>query len=204
MKKLSVIFLILFSTLFYSCSKPGDLTVQQAIRAYQKQDFNESEKLFLKALEEESNYSREIVYNFLANLYASQGDLENSIVYQEKMLSLKDDYRGYVTLGMNYHLMEDDVKAEESYRKAISLVPDKGEAYASLGSLYIGKKKYSEAVEYLQKAAEFEPKIAVIHANLAVAYALNGQSDESEAAFAQAEKLKCQNLDEFRARALEK
>ena len=94
-----------------------------------------------------------------------------------------------------------DSESESTYKKAIELNPKKGEAYASLGALYLGQKKATEAVENLKKAAEFEPKIAVIHANLAVAYAAQGKTEESEAEFKRAEELKCKDLEEFRERA---
>jgi Flp pilus assembly protein TadD len=102
---------------------------------------------------------------------------------------------------MTFHLLKRDSESEGAYRKAIDLNPQKGEAYASLGALYLGQGRASDAVANLQKAAEFEPKIAVIHANLAVAYAANGQSEESEAEFKRAEELKCKDLEEFRERA---
>ena len=97
--------------------------------------------------------------------------------------------------------MQRDDEAVSAYKKAVELNPVKGEAFASLGSLYLGQGKYTEAVDNLKKAAEFEPKIAVIHANLAVAYALNGDSELSESEFSVAEELKCENLEEFRERA---
>lgn len=204
MKKFFVFFALLSSFLFFSCSKPGDLTVQRAIKAYQNQNYDESLKLFLQADEEESNYSEELIFTFISNLYGVQGDIENSAAYLEKALEKKPDYRGFVTLGMDFHVLGNDEKAEENYKKAIQMIPKKGEAYASLGALYLGQKKYDEAIENLQKATEFEPKLAVPHANLAVAYALAGRNAESEAEFTIAEELKCENLDEFRLRAQEK
>lgn len=202
--KFAAIFAVLSSFLLFSCSKPGDLTVQRAIKAYQNQNYDESLKLFLQADEEESNYSEELIFTFISNLYAAQGDIENSALYLEKALEKKPDYRGFVTLGMDFHVLGNDEKAEENYKKAIQMTPKKGEAYASLGALYLGQKKYDVAIENLKKATEFEPKLAVPHANLAVAYALSGQKAESDAEFAVAEELKCENLDEFKKRAQEK
>ena len=200
-KFISAFFASVSVFLFFSCSKPGDMTVQRAMKAYQNQNYEEALNLFLEAKDESSNYSDELIYTFIANLYAVQEDIENSTVYQEKALELKPDYRGLVTLGMNYHMLEKDDEAEETYKKAVKLMPEKGEAYASLGSLYIGQKKYSEAVENLKKAAEYEPKIAVIHANLAVALSLSGNKNAAEEEFKKAEELKCENLDEFKIRA---
>lgn len=193
--------LISISVLFFSCSKPGDLTIGRAMKSYQAQNFDEALRLFNTALEEESNYSPELIYNFIATIYLQQDDLESAVEYQEKSCELHPDYRNLVSLGMTYHLLQRDDEAVSAYKKAVELNPVKGEAFASLGSLYLGQGKYTEAVENLKKAAEFEPKIAVIHANLAVAYALNGNNEESEAEFKRAEELKCENLEEFRQKA---
>ncbi len=170
------------------------------MKAYQSQNFDEALELFNTALTEETNYHQESIYNFISAIYSGQGDLENSVVYAEKALALRPDYRGYVTLGRNYHLIGNDEKAEENYKKAIELNPKKGEAYASFGALLLGQKKYADAVTALETATDFEPKIAVIHANLAIAYHFVGETEKSEAEFKKAEELKCENLDEFRER----
>ena len=196
-------FLLLFSLslLFFSCSKPGDLTIGRAMKSYQLQDYDGALELFQTALKEESNYSPELIYNFISTIYLQQDDLENAVIYQEKSCDLRPEYKNLVSLGMTYHLLQRDSEAEGAYRKAIDLNPKKGEAYASLGALYLGQGRSKDAVINLKKAAEFEPKIAVIHANLALAYAANGDLEESEAEFKIAEELKCKDLDEFRSRA---
>jgi len=173
------------------------------MKAYQSKNYEEALKLFNSALNEDTNYSPELIYNFIGNLYLQQDDLENAVIYQEKTCLLRPDYRNLVSLGMTYHLLERDSEAEGAYRKAMELDPEKGEAYASLGALYLGQGRSDEAVSYLEKAAEAEPKIAVIRANLALAYAAKGKADLSEAEFRKAEELKCENLEEFRARAEE-
>lgn len=194
--------LFLLSIFFFSCSKPGDLTVQRAMKAYQANNYDEALRLFTAALEEESNYSPELIYNFMANLYLQQDDLENAVIYQEKSVELHPEYRNLVSLGMTYHLLKQDSRAEGAYRKAIELNPQKGEAYASLGALYLTQGRAKEAVSNLRKATSLEPKIAVMHANLALAYAALGEKELSESEFALAEELKCENIDEFRERAI--
>lgn len=201
MRRFSIVFSIFFSITCLSCSKPGDLTIQRAMKFYQSQDYEESLRLFNTALEEESNYSPELIYNFIANVYLKQEDLENAVIYQQKSCELHPEYRNLVSLGMTYHLLGRDEEAESAYQKAVELNPQKGEAYASLGAMYLGQNKTKEAVENLKKASELEPKIAVIHANLAVAYAAIGNPEASESEFKIAEDLKCKNLEEFKERA---
>lgn len=171
------------------------------MKSYQNQNYDEALKLFKASLEEETNYSPELIYNFIATIYLQQDDLENALVYQEKSTELRPEYRGLVSLGMTMHLLQRDAEAEGAYRKAIDLNPQKGEAYASLGALYLGQGRAKDAIVNLKKASDLEPKIAMIHANLAVAYAADGQAELSEAEFKIAEELKCENLEEFKERA---
>lgn len=201
--RFKILFSFFVTFALVSCSKPGDLTIGRAMKAYQNKNYEESLRLFNDALNEETNYSPELIYNFIATIYLQQEDLENAVIYQEKSCELRAEYQNLVSLGMTYHLLGRDEEAESAYQKAIAQNSKKGEAYASLGALYLGQNKFSEAIENLKTASEYEPKIAVIHANLAVAYAANGEFEKSESEFKIAEELKCENLDEFKARAEE-
>ncbi len=201
LKTTSAVFLATLSLAATSCAKQGDATIRQAMDAYQRHSFEESKNLFEQALEEDTNYSKETIYNFIANILMAEGDFEEANVYLEKLLETKEDYRMLVQLGRNYRELGDNGKAEATYKRAIALNPAKGEAYASLGAVKIAEGKFAEAVENLAKAAELEPKIAVIHANLAVAHALGGDKSAAEEEFKKAEELKCENLEEFKERA---
>lgn len=201
LKTTSAVFLATLSLAATSCARQGDATIRQAMDAYQRHSFEESKTLFEQALEEDTNYSKETIYNFIANILMAEGDFEEANVYLEKLLETKEDYRMLVQLGRNYRELGDNGKAEATYKRAIALNPAKGEAYASLGAVKIAEGKFGEAVENLAKAAELEPKIAVIHANLAVAHALGGDKSAAEEEFKKAEELKCENLEEFRERA---
>ena len=196
-----MIFFAHLSVFFVSCSKPGDATIGRAMKFYQSQNYDESLSLFKQALEEDSNYSEELICNMIASIYLQQDDLENAVVYQEKCVGKRPEYKNLVSLGMTYHLLERDSEAEGAYRKAIDLNPKKGEGYASLGALYLGQNRVQDAINALKTAALYEPKIAVIHANLAVAYAFDGDEEQSELEFQKAEELKCENLDDFKERA---
>lgn len=191
------IFCLSFLMLCFSCSKPGDSLVNQAIDSFQKGEYENSIELFNQALQSETRYSDEFIFNLLSNVYAAQDDFETSAFYLEKSLSKKSDYRGFCTLGMNYQTLKQFDKAEENYFKAVQMNPEKGEAYASLGILYLEQNEDSKALEYLLKGAEYAPKIAVIHANLAVVYAKLGQTDKIATELKLAEELQCVNLGQF-------
>lgn len=195
--KIKFVLIALVSVLFFSCSKPGDAIIQRAMRSYQSQDFEGALTYFLQALEEDTSYSDEIIYSFISNLYAAQDDLKNAVLYLEKSLELKPDYRSYVTAGMYWHLLKNDENAEKDYFAAIEMNPDKGEAYASLGQMQLKQKKIDDSIKNLEKACLLEPRIAVIPANLGVAYAMKGDFEKADEYLKKAEELKCANLDEF-------
>ena len=190
----AILYVVLAAT---SCAKAGDNTVRQAMQAYGSGQYETALQFFTQALNEDTNYSDEILYTFIANVYANQGEYEKAIEAQKKSLELRADYRGYVTLGMLCHLIKNDEDSAKAYRNAIALDEKKGEAYASLGALYLGQENAKEALPLLEKAGELEPNIAVIQANLAVAYAMSGDREKSDEALFRARELKCENIEQF-------
>ncbi len=199
MKRL--IFILIFSIFLFSCAKRGDSFVNQAGEATRRHDYEKAESLYLRALEEESNYSPALLYSLLANVKMAQGDLDSATDWLEKSVNFRPDYRLLVTLGATYVTLGKTDKAENALFRAISLNPKKGEALAQLGAIRISQKKYEEAKSLLEQGATAEPRLAVIHANLAIALAKLGKTAESEEEFKKAEELKCENLSSFRARA---
>jgi tetratricopeptide (TPR) repeat protein len=183
-----------FLVLFSGCSRPGDMTVQRAMKAYSAREYDAALELFQQALQEPSHYSPELLYTFIGTVYSQKEDFPQSVVYQEKALAIRPDYRGYVTLGSTYHLIKDDDKAERAFRKAIAADGKRAEAYASLGSLYLDTARPEEAVTLLEKAESIAPNLAIIPANLSLAYAETRQFDKSDAAYERAVQLKCENI----------
>jgi tetratricopeptide (TPR) repeat protein len=173
------------------------------MEAYSAKDYDAALHFFEQALESETRYSDEILYGFMSNVYAKQENWQAAADAQEKVLATKPDYRGLVSLGMLRHYAGDDRRAEEAYNAAIAQDAKSAEAYASLAALYLGQNRASEAVPLLEKATTLSPKIALFHANLAVAYAMTGAKEQSHASLAQAEALKCDNLAAFKERVQE-
>lgn len=197
----NLFFMAVVSILLFSCSKPGDSAVEQAVTAYRSGKYEQALELFNESLEKGTKYTPALIYTFISNTYAAQDDFENAAVYLEKSLEERPDYRGYVTLGMDYQTLKNYEKAEESYLKAIDMDGQKGEGWASLGMMYLEEGiSLQKAVEYLEKGIEFSPKIAVIHAYLGVAYFKAGDEIKAEKEFTQAEELKCENLGQIKER----
>jgi tetratricopeptide (TPR) repeat protein len=209
MKKNLKNFVLIFTAVvsgavFISCSKPGDASVEKAVDAYRIGKYESALELFNKAMEQETSYSNAMIYTFISNTYSAQEDFENAVIWLEKALEEKPDYRSFVTLGMNYQTLKNYKKAEESYSKAIEMNPQKGEGWASLGMMFLEEgSNTDEALRCLKKGAEFSPRIAVIHAYLGAAYLKAGDKEKAEEEFAEAEKLHCQNLDQIKEKFAE-
>ena len=97
---------LLSSVLFFSCTKPGDSSVQQAVTAYGAGKYDQALELFNEALEKQTRYSDELIFAFISNIYAAQEDFENAAIWMEKSLEKKPDYRNYVTLGMDWQTLK--------------------------------------------------------------------------------------------------
>ena len=185
---------------FAGCARAGDRLVSQAMEAYSVQDYDRALSLFEEALQSDTRYTEELLYTFIANVYSKQEDWEASAAYLEKALSIRADYRGYITLGMVYREAAQTDKAEAAFRTALSLDDGKVDAYALLGGLYADSGNASDALPLLQTAAAIAPKEAVVHAQLAVAYAMLGAAAESRAALATAESLGSEGIAGYRER----
>lgn len=206
MNNLSRLFLILtavFSFTAVSCTKPGDIQVSQAGEAFYSRNFPKTIELLDEALERGTSYSDSYIYVMKSKAYLAQSDYLNGAASLELAMAERPDYRELISLGMCYMVLKDYDNAEKSYRRALELNTKSGEAYASLGALYIDKNEPAKALENLLLAAEKAPTLSIIHANLAVAYAMNGDSTNALAELDKAEELQCPNLDEFRLRVTE-
>jgi tetratricopeptide (TPR) repeat protein len=73
--------------------------------------------------------------------------------------------------------------AEENYKKAIYLNPNRPETYNNIGSLYIETGKYDEAIPYLLKCIEISPEFYIAYFNLGMAYYLKKDYEKAKEYF---------------------
>lgn len=108
-----------------------------------------------------------IVINNLAYIYQQQGDLEKALeLYtQADLLFTNNNYfEGLVSTNINigdiYFKNEDYDKAEEKFKKALTLSKKTklnyllGNVYSQLGAIYRHKKKFSQSFQYYLQAAD--------------------------------------------------
>src|SRR5262249_18720145 len=71
--------------------------------------------------------------------------------------------------------------ALQAYRDAISLKPDRGEAYVGIGVLLVKQKRYSEAIEPLRRSLEIDKHSSTPFLFLGLAEMMTGDFGGSEA-----------------------
>ncbi|MDA8226390.1 MAG: tetratricopeptide repeat protein [Desulfitobacterium hafniense] len=100
----------------------------------------------------------------------ANGELEKAERYLLDYLDNKPDAAGYNKLGLVYVNLQNGVKAQECFNKALELNPTFVNALNNLGNLARQTGNFEEAVRYYEKAIEIDSGISGIHKNLAGVY----------------------------------
>lgn len=95
----------------------------------------------------------------------------------------------YNNLGRAYLYAEDYTAAIAYFRTAIKMAPDRVEGYVNLTTAYLRQNLAAEAREACLRALETFPQTALLHYNLACAYALEGESQKAIDSLTQAVSL---------------
>ncbi len=93
---------------------------------------------------------------------------------------------GYKFLGGALMSLHRDSEAIPLFREVLRLAPHDHDAHAKIGACLIRQKQYREAVNYLERAAEVNPRSLVIYTQLGNAYAASGDGDKAYQAYAKA------------------
>ena len=92
----------------------------------------------------------------------------------------------YNNLGQAYLYDEQHAPAVENFKKVIVMAPDIAEGYVNLTTAYLRQNLPTDARELCLYALQTFPKTALLHYNLACAYALEGESQKSVNSLTQA------------------
>ena len=92
----------------------------------------------------------------------------------------------YNNLGQAYLYDGQYVPAVDHFKKVIAMAPDIAEGYVNLTTAYLRQNLPTDAREICLHALQTFPKTALLHYNLACAYALEGESEKSVASLTQA------------------
>lgn len=116
--------------------------------------FNISKKYFLKSISCDQNFAAG--YLRLANLYSRAKKEDSARAILERCVVINPgNAEGFRNLG-NYYLntLQDTVKAQDYFNKAIALDPSTGDNYYSLARLYRKQKNRNKAIEVYAKALD--------------------------------------------------
>ena len=92
----------------------------------------------------------------------------------------------YNNLGQAYLYDGQYAPAVEHFKKVIAMAPDVAEGYVNLTTAYLRQNLPTDAREICLHALQTFPKTALLHYNLACAYALEGASQKSVNSLTQA------------------
>lgn len=131
----------------------------------EKQDYKAAEEEFKKSLElspVHSSHGKKTARENLANIYRLQKNYDQAIAYINENIKLGiGDFSSYQNLGVIYSDMGDFEKAEQSWKKGLSLYPYASGIHASLGLLSLRKNNLADAKRYFQAAIASDPDIAL-------------------------------------------
>jgi tetratricopeptide (TPR) repeat protein len=114
---------------------------------------------------------------------------QKAIKNKKRTLFFTQEPSAYNNLGQAHLYAEEYAPAIENFKKVIEMAPDIAEGHVNLTTVYLRQNLAAEAREVCLHALQTFPKTALLHYNLACAYALEGESEESVKSLTQAVNL---------------
>lgn len=114
---------------------------------------------------------------------------QKAIKNKKRTLFFTKEPLAYNNLGRAYLYAEEYVPAIENFKKVIKMAPDRAEGHVNLTTTYLRQNLATEAREMCLDALQTFPKTALLHYNLACAYALEGESQKAMDSLTQAVRL---------------
>ena len=164
------------STVLYEQGKADD-ALNYAKKAYDSQG----------ALRD-MNARANIVYNY-ALICDKTGKVDEAIAKYAEVLQLNPKHlKTQINLGVMYMGMTppDTEMALSLFKKAYEQDNSSFEANNNLGSAYLSKKDYKNAILHFQNALKIDPKDNEVRINLAQAFASDGQYDNAKTTYMEA------------------
>ncbi len=118
--------------------------------------------------------------HLLGGYYFGQQQWQQAITYYEKALKVNEEFSvPYNQLGYAYRYLEQYDKAESTFRKYISVVPDDPNPYDSYAELLLKIGRYDDSIRNYRKALEQDPTFVASHIGIATNYNYKGQYGEA-------------------------
>jgi len=138
----------------------------QAIKAYNSQQYKDAEKAFKKAIELDPNYAE--AYANLGALYAKFKEYDKAIKLYQESIKRKPSYAGaYTNLGNALNKTARHEEAVYFHKMAISLDDKSANHFSNCASAYKNLGRFDKAKEYYKKALRLDPEHINAHFDLA-------------------------------------
>ena len=121
-------------------------------------------------------------------ILVQQGKLDEALdCYNKGIEADPTDAMIYNNLGLLYaNHKNDNLKAEDFYKKSISLKQNLPEPYNNLASLYKLNDRYEEAIDCYNKAININPRFVHAFHNLGIIFTTMGKFEEAKKVFSKA------------------
>lgn len=160
--------------------------------------YEQADQSLTRALELNPNSTRALFLEAIA--LASQGKIDDAERCFRRAVALQPkNARFHCHLAILLARKNENTKAEESFRKAIQLKPDYALPHYELGKLLVNSKQLTQAAQELNQAITYDPGLGSAYYQLSRVYARLGETEKSQRALAEFEKLYRQQAKDSRS-----
>lgn len=134
--------------------------LNDAAKAFQKNDFESAEKLYLEVLDKDPDHFEGQLW--LGSLYSEMGKYPKAVDLLEKSVKLRpSDFQPYFNLALLQAKLNREELAIEIFEKALNNCTldksRKAEIFYNIGRLKIDLRDYGAAMDYANKALSIHP-----------------------------------------------
>ena len=151
--------------------------IQSVVDIYKSGNLSEAEHSCKKLINENSKVA--FLYNLLGLILVGQKKFDQAIKYYELGVKIDPTFAIiYNNLGLLFFDKQTDEsikKAENYYKKSISVNKEIPEPYINLGSLYNSLFRYDESINCYNEAIRINSKFSPAHYNLGIVYITLGK-----------------------------
>lgn len=162
---------------------------ERLVKKFELKEYNQIVKEIEKLLLEHPK--SEFGWSILGNSYYALGNFLKAIesFEQEIKKGNKDNHLPYYNLGRSYEQLKDNEKAEENYKKSLTIKPNDYSVNYSLANVYIKLSLYKEGERLLKKTYDLNSQDPEIIVNLLSTLHFNQKFEEAVKIGETAEKI---------------
>ncbi len=126
------------------------------------------------------------VLNDAGNYYFGLNDFQKAREYYEKAVQIDEKFAPtYNMLGYTYSFLNENQKAEETFKTYINLIPDKPNPYDSYAELLLKLGRYDESIQQYQKALEVDPGFILAYNGIGNNFVFKGDFEQARNSYQQ-------------------